>query len=131
MATNIKSKELDYPILSVLGVCDIIQYWSPLTIESKISAISDTLDFVYFIMQCEKTYDVVIHDNEADLFNQLRLLDLHDLILLIKGEGECTGTLSIWITTNFDIISKGRKGFYDCYTRDYKLKVLIDGERNI
>jgi len=118
-----------YPILS--AIADIRQYWNPATIESKINAIDDTLDFVYFIMQCENIYDIVIHDDEADLFNQLRLLDMHDLILLIKGEGGCTSILSKWINTNFDIISRGRKGVYDCYTRDYKLKTLIDGKGDI
>ena len=132
MASNIE-KEITqadknkYPIFSVIEK-DMEEYWDILTIDSKISAISDTMDFMYFIMQCEIKYEVVLHDNECDAFSQLRLIDLHDLILLLKGEAECTSPVSAWINKNFNSISKGRQGFYDPYTRDSKLEILINGK---
>jgi len=108
-----------YPILSIVEEFDKYD----ITENSTFNEIKDTWDSIYLIIECEKIYDFVLYDCEAERFGDLRIIDIHDLIIFLKGESECTETVLIWINININEISK--RPFYKSYLRDLRINIII------
>lgn len=107
-----------------LLISEILSHYN-IDINSKVGIVDD-LDFIAIIMECEKKYDININYDECDTFYKLRFIDIHDIIMLIKGQGSCTNEIENWINDNYIFISKRRPGFYEPYLRNMKINEILN-----
>lgn len=96
-------------------------------LDSKVSDITDTLDYIVFIIECEEYYNYVIKDDEAIFFEEenLSFQQIDDFFTFLKG-GETTPFIHRLITKNINRLKENRPEYesyiIDC--RDRKIKKL-------
>jgi hypothetical protein len=98
-----------------------------LTMNSKVSEITDALDYVSFILECEEYYNFVINDDEAVFFEEenLSLKEIEEFFLFLKNS-QTTDFIHGLITNNINRLKSNREEYesyiVDC--RDKKIKSL-------
>lgn len=109
-----------YPILLALELLA-----PDVNLESKISDIKDGMDVLYVMMRCEELYEIAIDNRESELCNQLRIIDIHDLIQFWKG-GILTKEIKKWIDFNLDELILIKRPIYKSYLRNDKIDDILN-----
>lgn len=96
-------------------------------LDSRISDITDSWDYIAFIMECESYYSFEINDDEAIFFEEenLSFKQIEDFLLFLKN-GSATPFIHTLITNNINRLKKNRPEYesYIVENRDSKIKKL-------